>query len=176
MIPRTPMESSGAGDVESRVPREEAIRHESEARAMDGHHWPVLWPRDVGNAHRVPENHIAVDERAVRLDPPRQPIASTSLIHELAGRVLLGRVIGGDPQVRPEEAGPHQQGRVGQEKWRTILSGLEDIRDRLAEYVPGPRVHDFPEAARAGIKPAGRLALARDPPVRPARRPAGVWG
>src|SRR5262249_17158085 len=67
-----------------------------------------------GNAHRVPENHIAVDERAVRLDPPRQPIASTSLIHELAGRVLLGRVIGGDPQVRLEEAGPHQQGRVGQ--------------------------------------------------------------
>src|SRR5262249_29773821 len=87
-----PMESSGTGYVESRVSREEAVRHEPEARAMDGHHWPVLWSRDVGNAHRVPENHIAVDERAVRLDPPRQPIASTSLIHELAGRVLLGRV------------------------------------------------------------------------------------
>src|SRR5215469_6916784 len=122
IIPGTPTESSGTGYVESRVPREEAGRHEPEARAMDGHHRPVLWPRDVGNAHRVPENHIAVDERAVRLDPPRQPIASRSLIHELAGRVLLGRVIGGDPQVRLEEAGPREQGRAGQEKWRAILS------------------------------------------------------
>src|SRR5215831_12833155 len=176
MIPRTPMESSGAGDVESRVPREEASRHESEARTMDGHHWPVLWPRDVGNAHRVPENHIAVDERAVRLDPPRQPIASTSLIHELAGRVLLGRVIGGDPQVRLEEAGPPQQGRVGQEKWRAVLSGLEDISDRLAENVPGSGVHDFPEAARAGIEPARRLALAPDQRLRHARRRDRSWG
>src|SRR5215831_18278083 len=175
-IPRMPMKSSGTGYVESRVSREEAVRHEPEARAMDGHHWPVLWPRDVGNAHRVPENHIAVDERAVRLDPPRQPIASTSLIHELAGRVLLGRVIGGDPQVRLQEAGPHQQGRVRQEKWRTILSGLEDIRDRLAEYVPGPRVHDFPEAARAGIELACRLALAHDRRLRHAGRRDGSWG
>src|SRR5262249_60804005 len=131
-----PMESSGTGYVESGVPREEASRHESEARAMDGHHWPVLWPRDVGNAHRVPENHIAVDERAVRLDPPRQPIASTSLIHELAGRVLLGRVIGGGPRGRPEEAGPREQGRVGQEKWRAVFSGVEGLGARLGGNVP----------------------------------------
>src|SRR5215813_2881756 len=125
---------------------------------MDGHHRPVLWPRDVGYAHRVPENHIAVDERAVRLDPSRQPIAARSLIHELAGRVLLGRVIGGDPQMRPEEASPREQGRAGQEKWRAVLSRLEDVGHRLAENVPGSGVHDLPEAARAGIEPTRRVA------------------
>src|SRR5262245_64862907 len=151
--------SSWTGHVESGVPREEARRHEPEARTMDRHHWPVLWPGDVGNPHRVPEHHIAVDERAVRLDPPRQTIASTSLIHELARRVLLGGVIGGDPQVRLDEASPRQQGRVGQEKWRAVLPGLEDIGDGLAEYIPRPGVHDLPEAARVGFEEAPRRAL-----------------
>src|SRR5215470_3368151 len=151
---RTPS-SAGAGYVESRVPREEAGRHEPEARAMDGHHWPVLRPWDVVDPHRVPENDIAVDERAVRLDPPRQTIVSASLIHELAGRVLLRRVVGGDPEVRTEEAGPLQ-------KWRAVLSGLEDIGDGLTERIPGRGVHDLPDATRAGIETARRLALAPD--------------
>src|SRR5215472_14813167 len=148
---RRPPSSARAGYVESRVAGEEAGRHEPEARAMDRHHWPVLWPWDVVDPHRVPENDIAVDERAVRLDPPRQAIGSTCLIHELAGRVLLRRIIGGDPEVRTEEASPPQQGRVGEEKWRAVLSRLEDIGDGLAESVPGPGVHDLPEAARAEI-------------------------
>src|SRR5262245_58523180 len=174
-IPRPTMESSGTGYVESRVPREEACRHEPEARAMDGHHWPVLRPGDVVDPHRVPENDIAVDERAVRLDPPRQTIASTSLIHELAGRVLLRRVIGRNPEVRTEEAGPLQQGRVGEEKWRTVLSGLEDIGDGLAESVPGPGVHDLPEAARAGMETARRLALTSDRRFRHAGHRGRSW-
>src|SRR5262249_61702327 len=143
---------------------------------MDGHHRPVLWPRDVGYAHRVPENHIAVDERAVRLDPPRQPIAARSLIHELAGRVLLGRVIGGDPQMRPEEASPREQGRAGQEKWRAVLSRLEDVGHRLAENVPGSGVHDLPEAARAGVEPTRRVALAPDQRLRHPRPRDPSWG
>src|SRR5215469_3275140 len=176
IIPGTPTKSSGPGYVESGVPREEAGRHEPEARAMDGHHRPVLWPWDVVDPHRVPENDIAVDERAVRLDPPRQTIASTCLIHELAGRVLLRRVIGGDPEVRTEEAGSLQQGRVGEEKWRAVLSGLEDIGDGLAESVPGPGVHDLPEAARAEIETARRLALAPDRRLRHAGHRGRSWG
>src|SRR5262249_56827813 len=93
-----------------------------------------------------------------------------------AGRVLLRRVIGGDPEVRTEEAGPLQQGRVGQEKWRAVLSRLEDIGDRLAESVPGPGVHDLPESARAEIETARRLALTADRRLRHAGHPGRSWG
>ena len=55
----------GCRNVERRVAVEETEGNQGETGVLDGHDRPVLGPRDVGHAERVPDDHVLVDERAV---------------------------------------------------------------------------------------------------------------
>src|SRR5579864_6894058 len=55
--------------VERGVAVEEAERDQGEAGVLDGHDGPVLWPRDVGDAERVPQHDVGVDDRPVPSRP-----------------------------------------------------------------------------------------------------------
>ena len=59
------------GDVEGRVPVEEPDGHQAEAAVLHRHDRPVLGPGDVGDAERVPDHDVGVDDGAVGRRPAR---------------------------------------------------------------------------------------------------------
>src|SRR3954451_20950451 len=90
--------AAGFGDVEHRVAVEETVRLERELGVVDRHDRPVLRAREVGQAERVPEDHVRVFQVAVRGGIFGQPVPAGVLVDQVAGRVTLLRVVGGDPQ------------------------------------------------------------------------------
>src|ERR1700722_12287064 len=72
---------------------------EHEPGSFGGHHGPVLGPGDVMTAHRVPEHHVGVLDRAVRFGPGREPGAARVLVRVIACRVALIGMEPGDPQM-----------------------------------------------------------------------------
>src|SRR5437764_13714570 len=57
-------------EVEGGVAVEEPRWHQREPAPLDGHHRPVLGAHDVGDAERVPEHDVGVDEWTVGGRPP----------------------------------------------------------------------------------------------------------
>ena len=55
--------------VECRVAVEEASWLEHETGVVDRHDGPVLWPREVGEPERVPEDDVGPVDVAIGLDP-----------------------------------------------------------------------------------------------------------
>src|SRR3954469_14768827 len=138
----------GAGvgrDVERGVALEEADRLELEAGAVDGHDRPVLGTGHVGQAEGVPDHDVGPDEVAVGRDVLGEPRAALVLVDEVARRVPLRRVVGGDPQVLGGEGGPavDRAVRVGQQ--RRLALRQEGVGNRLAEPVAALRVADVPD-------------------------------
>jgi hypothetical protein len=69
-----------AGDVDRRVLIKKTAEHELETGAVDGHDWPILRTRNMGDPHGVPENNIAVLDGATGLSPSWQAVATLALV------------------------------------------------------------------------------------------------
>src|ERR1700759_3827140 len=79
----------GRGDVEGRIPGEEAPGLEGEAEAGYRHDGPVLGAGDVVVDHRVPDDQVGVGDRAVGLGPDGEAVGPRVLVGELARGVAL---------------------------------------------------------------------------------------
>ena len=77
------------GEVEGGVAVEEAHRRHEEAGVLDGHHGPVLRAHEVGDAERVPEHDVGIDEVAVRRGPAGETVAALVLVRVLARGAAL---------------------------------------------------------------------------------------
>src|SRR3954471_24121568 len=93
----------GGGHVQGRVPVEEPHGLELEARVVDRHDRPVLGTWDVGQAEGVPHDEVLAVDVAVGRCVLGQARATAVLVDEVPGRVPLGRVVAGHPQVLPGE-------------------------------------------------------------------------
>src|SRR5215831_19075426 len=83
--------------VERGVAVKEGTRHQRQAvprRRQDG---PVLGPWQMMEAHRIPQDDVGIDDRALVRGIVRQSISARILVREEAGGVELARVVGGCP-------------------------------------------------------------------------------
>ena len=126
---------SGRGDVQGRVAVEEAGGLEGEAAARDRHDRPVFRARDVRGAERVPQDDVGAVDVPVGRDERGDPGSAGVLVHEVPGRVALGGVVPGHPQVVGCEPGPgrHRGGGIGQEDGCGLR--VERVADGAAEAV-----------------------------------------
>src|SRR5690348_18481974 len=82
----------GRRHVQGGVAVEETGRLEHEAAAGHGHDRPVLGPRDMGGAERVPYHDVLAVDIAVARGKGGQARSPGILVHEVAGRPALVRV------------------------------------------------------------------------------------
>ena len=68
-----PGHGPGGRDVQGRIAVEDSERLEPERDGVDRHDRPVLRPRDVVNAERVPQHHVGVVDGAVLRRPAGSP-------------------------------------------------------------------------------------------------------
>src|SRR6266540_240853 len=141
------MGSWSPGQVEDRVPVEEADRSQHEAAVGDGHHRPVLGPGEVRHPEGVPQDDVAAVDLAVGGDVGGQPGPSGVLVGQVARGVALRRVVAGDPEVPGGEGRAPADGgaRVGGQQRRALR--VERVGDRLAEPVGAGGVDHVPGAA-----------------------------
>src|SRR5580704_9520142 len=151
------------GHVQRRVAVEEAGRLEGESAARDRHDRPVLRARDVRGAERVPDHDVFAVDVPVARDEGGQAGSAGVLVHEVAGRPALVRVVPGDPEMVGGEAGPRGQrgGGVGQQDRRGLR--VERVTGRTAEAVGAFGVDDPPDPAAGAVRPPAGLRLAGQP-------------
>ena len=68
----------GRRNIERRATVEETVRLKCEANIANGYHRPILWPRNMMSAHRIPEHNISVLYWSVSLRPGRKPCTDMS--------------------------------------------------------------------------------------------------
>ena len=146
--------------VQRRVGVEEAERPEGEADPLDRHHRPVLRPRDVVAAQRVPEHDVGVLDRPVGRGPLGQPGPAGMLV-----RVLPGRVTARPPRT----ASPTGAWSMNAARRMTDASSCANgrhvavrhqlVADRLAQGVGDARVDDQPVPRGERVDHALRLRL-----------------
>src|SRR5260370_10066186 len=143
--------------VQRGVAVEETGWLEREAAPRDRHHRPVLWPGEVRGPERVPDHDVVAVDVPVTGDEGGQPGSARMLVHEIAGRIALCRVVPGDPEMVGREPGPlvEGRGRVVQQGRRGF--GVQRVAHRAAE--PGRALGaDHPPGPAAGsVRPPGGL-------------------
>src|SRR3989442_515865 len=182
VLTRTPLSTvvrvrTGWGHVEGGVPLEEPHGLEREPDGCNRHHRPVLRPRYVVMAERIPDNDVPIIDRAVGARPLRQAGAAGMQIGVLTGRVALVRLIRRHPQVFADEACTLADRGVGLRERERRLTGHQAIPDRFAQPVADGRIDHLPPASGRGVNPALCRQLGLEPaparlegvPVRVAR-------
>src|SRR5262249_42128030 len=147
------------GQVQSRILGEEAAGGEFETRTVDGHYGPIFWPWGVRNSHRVPDNDIAILDRASGLSPNGQAVVTFALIDIKACSMHFRRIIGSDPQVSTNETGPFSYPGVRPGERQRVLTGNDSISHGLARRVCFRRVNDLPLTAGRQIDQSLGLPL-----------------
>ena len=134
-------------DVERRIAREERRRHQAKASAMRRHVRPVLRPRNVRDAERVPEHDVGVG-RAIgwrastwaTRRPSRPRFWNSPAAYSSSGAYGVTQSW---CAMKPAGA---QRRRAGERERRRRCAGHERVPGELAERVRLVRVHDAPRA------------------------------
>src|SRR5580692_12311258 len=117
----------------------------------------------MGGAEGVPHHDVGAVDVLVGRYEGGEAGAARVLVHEVPGRVAVGWVVGGDPEVVGGETGPGGQrgGRVGEEHRGRL--GVEGVAGRVAEAVLAFGADDAPDPAAGAVGAAARLRLAGQP-------------
>src|SRR5579863_7344108 len=100
------MADSRRRHVERRIGGKEVAWAQHKTGVRDGHDGPILYSWVMLHVDVVPQGKNSVFNRAVRCRPGWQARASRMLVRIVARRVLLGGMIGCNPQMMARESGP----------------------------------------------------------------------
>jgi hypothetical protein len=89
--------------VDDRVLVEESGRHELKSAGDAGLDRMVLGPWKMMQAEAVPDDEVAVGDRAILRGPHRQPVIASRLVHEFAGGIALDGTVGRHPKLMLNE-------------------------------------------------------------------------
>jgi len=127
--------------------RRRANRLQVEADVRARHHGPVLRAYDVVRAGMCTRDDISIHERCVVLDILRKALRIGDWVWIPAGRVHLGRVVLGDPQVVPDETRPVLDVRPFLAHRRHDHARHQLVRDRLPSSLTTDGLAIFPYRA-----------------------------